>query len=54
MLWHRIRSWFRAILQRSNTEHDMDTELRFHIEAYTEDLMRTGVPRGRGPAPRPP
>ena len=45
MLWHRIRSWFRAILQRSNTEHDMDTELRFHIEAYTEDLMRTGVPR---------
>ena len=45
MLWHRIRSWFRAILQRSNTEHDMDTELRFHIEAYTDDLIRTGVPR---------
>ena len=26
-------------------ESDMDTELRFHIEAYAEDLVRRGLPR---------
>jgi predicted permease len=26
-------------------ESDMDTELRFHIEAYAEDLVRKGLPR---------
>ena len=41
----RFRSWFRAIVQRSRMESEMDVELRFHMEAYTEDLIRTGVPR---------
>lgn len=44
-LWRRIRSWFRAILQRSTAESEMDAELRFHIDAYAEDLIRTGMPR---------
>jgi predicted permease len=26
-------------------ESDMDTELRFHIETYAEDLVRSGLPR---------
>jgi hypothetical protein len=26
-------------------ESDMDAELRFHIEAFAEDLVRSGVPR---------
>jgi putative ABC transport system permease protein len=26
-------------------ENEMDAELRFHIEAYAEDLIRSGVPR---------
>jgi len=26
-------------------ESEMDTELRFHLEAYAEDLIRSGVPR---------
>ena len=26
-------------------EHEMDAELRFHIEAFTDDLVRGGVPR---------
>jgi predicted permease len=43
--WSRFRSWFRAIVQRSRMESEMDAELRFHMEAYTEDLIRTGVPR---------
>ncbi|MGB7846380.1 MAG: ABC transporter permease [Candidatus Acidiferrum sp.] len=43
--WSRFRSWARAILQRSRMESEMDAELRFHIEAYAEDLVRGGVPR---------
>lgn len=44
-LWSRFRSWLRTTLGRSRMESDMDTELRFHIEAYAEDLVRRGLPR---------
>jgi hypothetical protein len=30
---------------RRKFENDMDVELRFHIEAYTEDLIRSGLDR---------
>lgn len=42
--WSRFRSWTRATLHRSRTEGEMDAELRFHIAAYAEDLLRRGVP----------
>ncbi len=42
---NQIRSWLRATLNRSSMEREMDRELRFHIEAYAEDLVRSGVPR---------
>src|SRR5207248_2440415 len=41
----RLRSWARAMLRRSRMESEMDAELRFHIEAFAEDLARSGVPR---------
>ncbi|MFZ0821163.1 MAG: ABC transporter permease [Candidatus Acidiferrales bacterium] len=41
----RLRSWLRATFLRSRMESEMDAELRFHIEAYTEDLIRRGVSR---------
>lgn len=44
-LWNRVRSWLRAVARRSRMEHEMDAELRFHIEAFTDDLVRGGVPR---------
>src|SRR5215472_14416022 len=44
-LWSRIRSWVQAILRRSRMENEMDAELRFHIEACAQDLIRSGVPR---------
>src|SRR6266851_1225145 len=44
-LWSRFRFWMRAILRRSRMESEMDAELRFHIEAFAEDLMRSGVAR---------
>lgn len=45
MLWSRLRSWMRVTLLPSRMESEMDTELRFHLEAYAEDLIRSGVPR---------
>jgi putative ABC transport system permease protein len=43
--WSRFRSWLLAILRRTRMESDMDAELRFHIETFAEDLVRSGVPR---------
>ena len=44
-MWSRIRSWLRSMLRRARMEREMDAELRFHIEAFAEDLVRRGVPR---------
>jgi putative ABC transport system permease protein len=44
-LWNGLRSWLRAILRGTRLEKEMDAELRFHIEAFAEDLVRSGVPR---------
>jgi putative ABC transport system permease protein len=44
-IWSRLRSWWRATLRRSRMESEMDAELRFHLEAFAEDLMHRGVPR---------
>src|SRR5215471_11934331 len=43
--WTRRRSWFRAVARRSRMEREMDDELRFHIEAYADDLVRRGLHR---------
>jgi putative ABC transport system permease protein len=43
-LWSRLRSWMKSTWQRTRMESEMDAELRFHIEAYAEDLVRSGVP----------
>ena len=44
-IWSRFYSWLRATFGRSRLEHDIDAELRFHIEARTEVFIRSGVPR---------
>ncbi len=44
-LWARFLSWVGATLRRSRMEREMDAELRFHMEAYAEDLVRGGVVR---------
>jgi putative ABC transport system permease protein len=45
MPWSRLRSWFETTLRRSRMESDMDEELRFHIEAFVEDLVGSGMSR---------
>jgi Acidobacterial duplicated orphan permease len=40
----RLRSWWRSVSRRMHMEQDMDNELRFHVESYCEDLVRSGAP----------
>ena len=44
-MWSKLASWLRAVVGRTRMESEMDSELRFHIEAFAEDLVRRGVPR---------
>src|SRR5208283_2886905 len=41
----RLRSWLKWMLKRLRLEDEMETEMRFHIESFAEDLVRSGVPR---------
>ena len=45
-IWRRLRAGWGAIFGRARTESELDAELRFHVEAHAEDLMRTGLSRG--------
>ena len=39
----RIRSLARMVFRRDDFESYMNDEMRFHIEAYTDDLVRSGM-----------
>src|SRR5947209_3990515 len=39
----RFRSWLRVLASRSDFETGMRDELRFHIEQYTGELIRSGL-----------
>jgi predicted permease len=41
----RLRSLLNALFRRGRFEEDMADELRFHVDAYADDLERSGVPR---------
>ena len=41
----RLRSLLTAWTRRERFEDTLDDEVRFHLEACTEDLVRSGVPR---------
>ena len=44
-MFKRLRSLFRVLTSRRDFEDGMTEELRFHIEQYTDDLVRSGVSR---------
>ena len=44
-MFQRVRSLFRVLTSRRDFEAGMTEELRFHLEQYTDDLMRSGVSR---------
>ncbi len=41
----RILTWWRAVTRSAQLDAQVEEELRFHIESYAEDLMRSGLPR---------
>jgi predicted permease len=41
----RFRSFLRSILRRERLEFEMEAEVRFHLEARAEDLIREGLTR---------
>jgi len=41
----RLRSFLAAWTRRDRFEDTLDEEVRFHLEACTEELVRAGVPR---------
>ena len=42
-----FRSMVGTLLQRDSFEEAMTDEMRFHLEARMDDLMRSGVPRNQ-------
>ena len=44
-MFARFRSLLRALASRRDFESGMSEELSFHIEQYTEDLVRSGISR---------
>ena len=41
----RLHSLAIGAFRRARMEREMDTEMHFHLAAYTDDLIRSGVPR---------
>ena len=39
----QIRAWWCAITHRTLVHQQVENELQFHVDAYTEDLIRSGV-----------
>ncbi|MBZ5538164.1 MAG: ABC transporter permease [Acidobacteriia bacterium] len=44
-MFSRLRSLWQGLWRRSEFEQGMDEELNFHLEARTDDLMRSGLSR---------
>ena len=43
-MFPRLRSLLTTLPQRKRFEDSLDEEVRFHLDAQTEDLVRTGAP----------
>lgn len=41
--WPRLKSWIRSVSRGNRLETDMETEIRFHLEARAADLVREGL-----------
>src|SRR5262249_25098468 len=44
-LWSRLKSWIRHSLGYARSESEMEAEIRFHMDAYEDDLVRQGISR---------
>ena len=44
IVFAKLRSWWNALYHRARTDENIETELQFHIDSYTQQLIETGVP----------
>lgn len=44
-MFSRLRSFLTAMTRREDFESSFDEEVRFHLDAYADDLIRSGIPR---------
>ena len=42
-IFHRIRMWLGALFRRARVEHDLDREMRLHLEMEVEENLRRGM-----------
>jgi|FLOH01.1.fsa_nt_gi hypothetical protein len=42
-MWPRLRALIRTLVGRQSFEDGMTDEVRFHLEQYTDDLIRSGM-----------
>ena len=45
MTFARLRSFLMTLTRRERFEDALDEEVRFHLDAHTDDLVRSGLPR---------
>ena len=43
-MFPRLRSFLTTLIRRERFEDSLDEEIRFHLDAQTDDLIRAGVP----------
>ena len=46
-MFSRLRSFLTTWTRRERFENALDEEVRFHVDACTEGLIRSGVPKRR-------
>lgn len=39
-----LRSWWKALFHRTRIDGDIEEELQFHIDSYSQQLIEDGVP----------
>src|SRR5260370_32529829 len=44
MIFDGLKALIRSLQMRRRLDDDMDDEMRFHIEEYERDLVRSGLP----------
>ena len=52
-MFSRLRSFLTAWTRRERFEDSLDEEVRFHLDAYAEDLIRIRAAQAGGVAARP-
>ena len=45
ILFAKLGSWWNALVHRTRVDNDVESELQFHIDAHTQQLIDSGIPQ---------